>query len=107
MAENDKADYQLMEMALHQAGRGVIGYRLCGDNLPLTIEQEPGILFSSARDISWRLVPSDEDGIVALYAGIAAQHLLNPQASEDEARLDYQAIDTILTRKLPIRTLLP
>jgi len=96
MVENSSTDFRLMEIALHQAGHGVIGHILCSDNGPLTIVDPSGALCSSPRDSVWNLVTKDEDNIVALYSGIAAQRLLSPTASEEDARHDYAIIDDII-----------
>jgi hypothetical protein len=97
MAKSSMTDFRLMEIAMHQAGHGVIGHKLCGDNGPLTIKDASGALCSSPQETVWKIVTRDEDNIVALFAGIAAQRLLNPSASDEEARHDYPAIDDIIS----------
>jgi hypothetical protein len=45
---------------------------------------------------SGKYATRDEDNIVTLYAGLAAQRLLNPSASNDNAIHDDEAVEDIL-----------
>jgi len=92
----DQEDYKLMEIALHEAGHGVIGYRLYSYIGTLTIEHTPGILDQTVYEAEWSVEPYNEDNIVTLYAGFAAQRLLNQTALVEDAARDIKTAESIL-----------
>jgi hypothetical protein len=55
MTDNEASEDRLMEIALHQAGHGVIGYKLYEDFGDLSIERRPGILCACANETKWEV----------------------------------------------------
>ncbi len=82
---------------MHEAGHAVITYRLGSYLGPVTIRSTEETLGASQGEGAWGDGSRDEEEIVALYTGLAAQRLVELDAGvEDGAMDDYEKADAVL-----------
>lgn len=88
----------LLEVACHEAGHAVVSYHLGFYGGPVTIKPDPemGADGSHSGESEWADGSRDEERIVVLYAGLAAQLRLNPEADRRGASSDYERAADLL-----------
>ena len=87
-----------LQVAFHEAGHGVVAYRLGLDCGLLSILPEPGTVGRSFSEYPWKDGSIDAKVTTVLLAGYVAEHEMFPDADRRTSRLDDEEARELVKR---------